>query len=171
MLSFFKGGTDTEKPANGKGKLWILLIAAALGVVLILIGGITGEETQKETQTEHRTQTEEIATYRKQLEARIKSLCESVDGVSNVTVAVTLSGGFESVYATEWKDGNEEYVILGSGSSASALYLSHSVPEVAGIGIVCRGGESTHIRNELIALLSATFRVNSNRIYIAEGKG
>ena len=86
----------------------------------------------------------------------------------NVTVVVTLSGSFESVYATEWPDGNEEYVILGSGSSAAPIYLSRSAPEIAGIGIVCSGGANDNVKRELIALLSATFHISSNRIYITE---
>ena len=106
--------------------------------------------------------------YQDYLEKRIKTLCESVSGVRNVTVVVTLSGSFESVYATEWPDGNEEYVILGSGSSASPIYLSRSAPEIAGIGIVCSGGANDNVRRELISLLSATFHISSNRIYITE---
>ena len=63
----------------------------------------------------------------------------------------------------------EEYVILGSGSSASPIYLSRTAPEIAGIGIVCSGGANDNVKRELISLLSATFHISSNRIYITEG--
>ena len=168
MLHFFKDGGDGKKMPDGKGKLLLFLVVAAIGVALILIGSGTGErKEQTNTVTEYRTEEDELVIYQQYLEERIKKLCESVSGVSDVTVTVTLSGGFESVYATEWKDGNEKYVILGSGASAEALYLTRSAPEISGIGIVCRGGETEQARYELIGLLSATYHVNSNRIYVA----
>ena len=165
MFDFLKKGTASEK---GRLRLYLLLGCGLLGILLILLGssGKTAEEATKETP--YSTSSDELVIYQDYLEERIKTLCESVSGVRNVTVVVTLSGTFESVYATEWPDGNEEYVILGSGSSASPIYLSRSAPEIAGIGIVCSGGSNDNVRCELISLLSATFHISSNRIYITE---
>lgn len=165
MFEFLKKGNSTEK---GKLRLYLLLGCGVLGILLILFGGSTKSTEKAAEETTYSTATDELVIYQDYLEGRIKSLCESVNGVRNVTVVVTLSGSFESVYATEWPDGNEEYVILGSGSSASPIYLSRSAPEIAGIGIVCSGGSNDTVRRELIALLSATFHISSNRIYITE---
>ena len=165
MFDFLKKGSLKE---NGRLRLYLLLGCGVLGILLILFGSNTKTAEKTSTETPYSTSTDELVIYQDYLEKRIKTLCESVSGVRNVTVVVTLSGSFESVYATEWPDGNEEYVILGSGSSASPIYLSRSAPEIAGIGIVCSGGANDNIRRELIALLSATFHISSNRIYIAE---
>ena len=165
MFDFLKKGTASEK---GRLRLYLLLGCGLLGILLILFGS-GGKKTADATQeTPYSTSSDELVIYQDYLEERIKTLCESVSGVRNVTVVVTLSGTFESVYATEWPDGNEEYVILGSGSSASPIYLSRSAPEIAGIGIVCSGGANDNVRRELISLLSATFHISSNRIYITE---
>ena len=165
MFDFLKKGSLKE---NGRLRLYLLLGCGLLGILLILLG--SGEKKAEKTseETPYSTSTDELVIYQDYLEERIKKLCESVSGVKNVTVVVTLSGSFESVYATEWPDGNEEYVILGSGSSASPIYLSRSAPEIAGIGIVCSGGANDNVRRELISLLSATFHISSNRIYITE---
>ncbi|MBR5119609.1 MAG: hypothetical protein IKV02_01305 [Clostridia bacterium] len=165
MFDFLKKGSLKE---NGRLRLYLLLGCGVLGILLILFGSSTKTAEKTSTETPYSTSTDELVIYQDYLEKRIKTLCESVSGVRNVTVVVTLSGSFESVYATEWPDGNEEYVILGSGSSASPIYLSRSAPEIAGIGIVCSGGANDHIRRELISLLSATFHISSNRIYIAD---
>ena len=165
MFDFLKKGSAKE---NGRLRLYLLLGCGVLGILLILFGSSTKTAEKTSTETPYSTSTDELVIYQDYLEKRIKTLCESVSGVRNVTVVVTLSGSFESVYATEWPDGNEEYVILGSGSSASPIYLSRSAPEIAGIGIVCSGGANDNIRRELIALLSATFHISSNRIYITE---
>ena len=165
MFDFLKKGNALQ---NGRLRLYLLLGCGVLGILLILFGS-SGKKAEKTAdETPYSTSTDELVIYQDYLEARIKKLCESVSGVKNVTVVVTLSGSFESVYATEWPDGNEEYVILGSGSSASPIYLSRSAPEIAGIGIVCSGGANDNVRRELISLLSATFHISSNRIYITE---
>ena len=165
MFDFLKKENLKE---NGRLRLYLLLGCGLLGVLLILFGSSEKKAPSSPTDSPYSTSTDELVIYQDYLESRIKKLCESVSGVKNVTVVVTLSGSFESVYATEWPDGNEEYVILGSGSSASPIYLSRSAPEIAGIGIVCSGGSNDNIRRELIALLSATFHISSNRIYITE---
>ena len=165
MFDFLKKGNPKE---NGQLRLYLLLGCGVLGILLILFGSGEKKAEKVTEETPYNTSNDELVIYQDYLEERIKKLCESVNGVKNVTVVVTLSGTFESVYATEWPDGNEEYVILGSGSSASPIYLSRSAPEIAGIGIVCSGGANDNVKRELISLLSAAFHISSNRIYIAE---
>ena len=165
MFDFLKKGNATQ---NGRLRIYLLLGCGILGILLILFGNVEKKAEKTPEETPYNTSSDELVIYQNYLESRIKSLCESVSGVRNATVVVTLSGTFEAVYATEWPDGNEEYVILGSGSSASPLYLSRSAPEIAGIGIVCSGGANENVRRELISLLSATFHISSNRIYITE---
>jgi stage III sporulation protein AG len=135
-----------------------------LGVILIIFGASRADQTP--TATESTEADEELQVYQSQLEDRIKQLCKSVDGVGDVTVVVTLEGGFTSVYATEYQNGNESYVIVGSGSSAKPLFLSREAPEIAGVGIVCKGGADASVRHELTVLISAAFHISSNRIYI-----
>ena len=165
MFDFLKKGSLKD---NGRLRLYLLLGCGILGILLILFGSSTKTPQNSDENSPYSTSTDELVIYQDYLEKRIKTLCESVSGVRNVTVVVTLSGSFESVYATEWPDGEEEYVILGSGSSASPIYLSRSAPEIAGIGIVCSGGANDNVKRELLSLLSATFHISSNRIYITE---
>ena len=166
MLNFFKSLFGGEK--GKKTRIWLILGVAVVGVLLLLVGGTGKGDKSTEQTSAYELGTDELIAYQKHLEGEIRTLCESVKGVGDVTVAITLSGGFEAVYATEWKGENEEYVILGSGSSAQALYLTRATPQIEGIGIVCHGGGNESIRNVLIPLLAATFDISSHRIYIAE---
>lgn len=155
-----------EKP--GKKKLVLILLGAGVGIFLLLLGSGWFAK-QSDTQSPAApSQREELEAYRADLEKRIAELCAAVEGVSDVRVSTTLSGGFETVYATETRNGVEVYATVGSGSSAKALVVAQNPPEVIGIGVVCRGGSDSGIRGTLTTLLSAAFRVPSNRISIAE---
>ncbi len=171
MFSFLQKKEESGETSPNRRRLWLILAAAAVGIALLLLGG--GSETAADTDEKklYSPEEDEIVLYQQYLEERIRALCESVSGVGHVTVIVTLEGGFESVYATEWIDGNEEYVILGSGSNAEALFLSRNAPGISGVGIVCSGGENLAVRGELISLISSAFHISTNRIYITAAKG
>ena len=168
MFSLF-GNRDDREESSGKNRAWLILIAAAVGAALILFGGsMKKEEKSASNETETVSEKEEMLLYQAYLEERVREICESVSGVSGVQVIVTLSGGFESVYATELSDGDEKYVIIGSGANAKALFLTREAPQIAGIGVVCHGGSDASIRHELTSLISASLRVPTNRIYVTE---
>ena len=143
------------------------ILGAAVGLLLLLWGSFGGVSEATST-----SDTAEIEAYCAYLEAQAVKLCESVKGVSNVTVTITLDGGFEQIYATDKSvSGNTqsfEHVKLGSGSGAQLCAVSVSAPRVAGIGVTCRGGGSDRVRAELTELLCAAFGVGANKIYIAE---
>ncbi len=160
-MLFYKGNDESAKSK----KTWLLLLCGALGLLLLFAGeGFASH--QKEAKEEITTQSD--GEYRRELEERIAELCRTVKGVSDVKVAITLSGSPASIYATEANETGEEYVILGGGSSASGLYLGSKAPEISGVGVVCIGGGQEPVRSQLISLIAAAFDVPVNRIYIAE---
>lgn len=166
---------DTEKkeekksPAKaGRKKLILILLGAGVGIFLLLWGNGWFSAAEKTVVEPTLSANEELEAYREDLEKRIAELCAAVAGVSRVQVSATLSGGFETVYATELKNGAEVYVTVGSGSSARALIIAKNPPEVTGIGVVCRGGGDPAVCGTLTVLLSSAFRVPTNRISIAE---
>ena len=108
----FNKSASEESGAGRAGRLRLILIlaGAALGILLLLLGNgefLSGDD-EEAAQPEQPSPQEELAQYQSYLENRVRTLCESVSGVSGVTVAVTLSGNFEDIYATELVDGNED---------------------------------------------------------------
>ena len=168
MRSIFS--TEDKSGESRASKNWLILIGAVLGVALILFGSTAKKSEALDQPTPYSPAEDELVLYQSHLEGRVKELCESVAGVGRVTVIVTLSGGFESVYAVEEHDGYEEYVIVGSGANAEALFLTRNAPAIAGVGIVCQGGDQAAVCRELTALVSAAFRVPSNRIHVTAAK-
>jgi stage III sporulation protein AG len=154
------------------GKLAVALLAAILGVSLLLWGKRQeGQDTPTPPAADTAARSPEA--YREELESRMESICARVAGVGRVEVAVTLEGSFTYVYATEKKTaaGGETvtYVTVGSGSGETPVYLSEQAPAIRGIGVVCEGGMDPTVRREVTALLSAAFGVGSNKIYVTGG--
>ena len=142
-------------------KIWIIILFAAVGIILLLVGG------ENTTQTEDKKSEQMLSEYSKEVEEKIKELCSKVKGVSEVSVAVSFESGFEYVYARE-DDG--DLAMIGSGSSKSAVKIKEKMPVIGGIGIVCRGGGDPTVQKKLLDLISAAFGISSNKIYIAEAK-
>ncbi|MBR5601422.1 MAG: hypothetical protein IKW24_02215 [Clostridia bacterium] len=159
------------------GKLWIVILGAVIGVGLLVFGSLDlpfGKQ-QIETKADVGGEQSELEAYRQEIAKEIELLCRRVRGVGEVHVIVTLSGGYEYVYARDEQNKSsgdtytqeQSYVIVGSGSSQSPLFLMRRQPEIAGIGIVCTGGGDVGVQNELTALVSAALGVGTNKIHVS----
>ena len=177
--------SEKRSPPGGKGRrsgIILLVLAGVLGMFLLFLGNF-GQNPKTEREAEETDGTaqnspEVLRLYAEALETKIAALCERVDGVSSVRVAVTLESGYEYVYAKDavakegdgTLSGSYTYVVVGSGSGEHLIYLSEKPPVIGGIGIVCRGGGDARVRKELTELICAAFSVGANQIYIAEGE-
>ncbi len=150
ILSKFKKG----------GRLWVIVMGGFLGVALLLYGG--DGEKKKEVEEEN----DRLTAYAKSVEEKITELCSKVEGVKNVSVAVSLESGFEYVYATE----GDKTLTVGSGASETPVRVTEKPPVIGGVGIVCNGGGSPAVQKRLIELVSAAYGISSNKIYITEAQ-
>ena len=109
MFGFKRSRENGESEKGGAWRVWLIPLGALCGILLLVFGSGLGSRKQTaDAPTETENSEQILADYRNTLEQDIRKLCESVDGVGNVTVALTLSGGFSDVYATEaGRDGGE----------------------------------------------------------------
>ena len=156
-----------------KGSFKIIILGFIIGVALLLIGSFalpSGKKSAEKTDDAKNTY-EEFLAYKETVRREIEELCMSVNGVKSVDAVVFFDGLGESIYATNTQSGNSdkiEYVIIGSGSNAHALYLGESLPALVGIGVVCDTGGNAGIKNELAALLSAAYGLPLTRVRVVE---
>lgn len=160
-----------------KGTLRLFIILLAVGALLLIIGSfILPQEEEGKTDVEGSGGGELIGffEYKELIEREIEGLCLSVSGVEKVDVVVFFSEVGGSLYAQNTQSGGSgsdksEYVIIGSGSNAHALYLGESLPKLSGIGVVCDTGGSAQKRDEVLVLLSNAYGLPMTRIYVSEG--
>lgn len=159
---------NTIIPISQKKKLTWLALLALLGIVLMLFSKC-GEDKAGE-QVANEPSALDPALYAEQIEEKVEALCNKIDGVSSAHAVVTLKGGYRAIYATDAQYGSSvnksETVLIGSGSSEKALLIGYENPEIAGIGIVCSGGDDAYARAEIISMISAAFDLGSNKIFV-----
>lgn len=148
-------------------KIYLLAGIALLGILLLTVGS-----TKEKKEENVRESIEELdpSAYADMLEERIEELCNRIDGVSGAYAVVTLKGGYKAVYATDSQSGastsKNQTVVIGSGSAEQAILEGYSYPEIAGIGIVCRGGDGYDVKNKIVSLVSSAFDVSANKIFV-----
>lgn len=142
----------------------------AIGILLALImffGGAfdsSGNDLSQNTETT-KYDSEELKTYTECLEEKIEVFLEGINGVSDVSVILTVDSSSETVYATQGT--NSDYVIIkDSEGNENAIPLTEISAKIRGIAIVCNYGKNEALKMELIELLSSLFDVGSNRISV-----
>ncbi len=151
--------------------LWLLL-CGALGLLLLIFAGLS--EKTEEPSSEEKSNIPDAEVYAQRVEEEIKSLCSRVRGAGEVSVVVSLEGGYRAVYVTDSQSSSGGYksntVLIGSGSSENAILVGYENPGIRGIGIVCRGAADPSVRSAIISLVAAAYDIGSNKIYVAVGQ-
>lgn len=158
-------------------RMWVIAAGLLAGLLLLLAGGRMsgGEEVVAATLPRG----EDMDAYTEALEARLRALCEKVEGAGAVSVVVTFCREYEYVYAKDEQysvdeggrsEYRSEYVINGKGNDPGMVYLTRRLPEIAGVGVVCRGGGDEGVRNRLVMLISSALGISSHKIYVVRGE-
>lgn len=160
---------------SGKKKSLILVVAGIVGLMLIIFG--TFGEKKEEIEENSKNQKENLSTleYIEALENKIENIAEQITGSGNVRVIVSVSSGTEYIYVSDEKRGenssSKEYVTVRTENGADELILFKEIyPEVTGVSVACKGGDSPEIQAKLIAVISTSLNVGSNRICIVGTK-
>ncbi len=141
-----------------KNRITVLLLAAG-GILLIIASSLFGGD-KHETVEEYT----EVGFYTTYLEERIAELCNSLYGVSDAKVFLTLDCSSEQIYQS---NGVSDYLILTGDGGETAVKLCEIYPKVRGIAVVCKGGELPRVQETVIELLSAALGLPKNKIQVA----
>lgn len=148
-------------------KIFFIALLALGGILLMLMGGGTEKSEEKSFDIDSL----DPAKYAKEVEERVEELCNRIDGVSSTYAVVTLEGGYRAIYASDFQSGSSnlknQTVIIGSGSSEQGLLVGYENPQIAGIGIVCSGGDDANIKKNVISVISSAFNISTNKIFVA----
>lgn len=134
-----------------------------LGVIGILLLMFSSSGSKEEPAVSPLAAAEE---YRASLEASLDALCEGVVGVGEARVFLTLASTEVAVYERNETESSSSV----STAGGDALLLSYRMPPIAGVTVVCDGGDSADVKRELVSLLGAALSLSSAQIHIAPAK-
>ena len=167
FLAVFSFGKLTAK----KKKIG-LIVLGCLGLCLILFGSLGKSGTTQNDGGQDFSEDSSALAYMERVENRIRTITEQITGSDDLSVLVTVKGGPEYVYVSNEKaDGGKEYITVRKENGAGELILVKEIyPEIEGVSVVCRGGDSAEIKAKLISVISTALGVSSNRICIVGAK-
>ena len=158
----------------------LLLLAAAVGVIMICFSG----KSEKDKATESGPYGSELESYAEMLEEKLVTIVESIDGAGDAVVMITFESSFEKVYANNarveengnavgenfGKTSEKEIVLAGSGTSGEQpVLLKERCPEVKGVVVVCDGAENENTRRKIKEAASALFGISEFNVYVTQG--
>ena len=161
-----------KKFLSGKNLLYIA--AAALGVLMILLGSVI-----KPGRTKTVEHTFDEKAYVSELETRLCDMLSKIRGAGDCSVMINISSTTESVYVKESRrstsnasDNNksetEDNVLTmkdGDGNEY-ALVKKQIMPKISGVSIVSKGASDPTVKAMLIDAVCTVLDISSNKVCV-----
>lgn len=162
-------------------KILLLGIAALLGICLILAS--QGSETKVKNEQNSKTHSPSLDLYTSTLESRLESVVSNISGAGKANVFITFDSTFETVYLsnarldesktntdTQKKTTEKSLATLHTGSAnQEPVVVKQLCPKISGVLIVCKGGEISTVKNNIINAVSTAFDISKSKIYVTGG--
>ena len=149
---------------NSKGKKILLAILFSLGIIFLVISEYDFTRTEEEVSTFQEDE------YVQKLESRLSAIIEKMDGISDVSVMITLERGERYQYIEalgNTTDGEHAFRFDASANSGEdPILIATNSPIVKGVCVVCRGAKDAAMQNKIISLVASTLNLNQNQIYV-----
>lgn len=146
---------------------WLLVAAGIIGLLLLIVPQFL-TDSKKEDVTSF--ETEDIEYYSERIEKKLADLISQATGSENIGVIVTLDSSSEYLYAanTKTSDGSSaaDYIVLNGGDKEGGLALGKIYPKVRGVAVVCSGGSTPAVKNEITQLVAAALGISTARIMV-----
>lgn len=154
---------------SGKKKSILLIIVGVIGIAMIVFGST--QEKENKNLMENSDKNDVTMEYITQIENKIGNITEQITGSNHVRVIVSVASGSEFLYISneEIKENftSKEYVTVRTDDGADLpILLKEIYPEIVGVSVACKGGDSPEVQAKLIRVISTTYGLSSNRICI-----
>ncbi len=172
--------TELLKKLKQWNKTRVIVVLGIIGMVCILLSHI-GSNTSTTADTE--SEIFSAQEYEAQLEERLLTILQQMDGVGDASVMVTVESGVEYQYVSEEKTSADE-TVNDSGQTTqnktsaetevvlvdndTALIQKTLEPSVRGVVVVCSGGDSPEVKQQVTNAVTAAFHISSARVCVTK---
>ncbi|MDR1630928.1 MAG: hypothetical protein LBS36_12080 [Oscillospiraceae bacterium] len=161
-------------------KVVILIVCGILGMLALLLTESPKESNEPQTQQESGTATN-FSQYEAGLTTKITALLSSVSGAGNVRVLLTLESYEEYVYAQDEEyfenkstensniEQKKSYIVIDNDKlgGKGGMLVKVITPRVRGVAVVCDGGGSAVVRQQMTAILCSALDIGASKVHIA----
>lgn len=169
-----------KEKLNKENTVKILVVIGIIGMLLILISSfIPAKTTQKQ---EVQTNSDQTKAYQQEMEKKLTETLASINGVGEVKVMLTVASTDEYVYAEEVKqsksNGNNnntqqnesKLVMVDNNGQQQALIQQINKPSIKGVVVVCQGGGSATVCENVYKTVSTVLGIPISKIYVTQIK-
>ena len=123
--------------------------------------------------------------YSNVIEEKINDIVSKIDGAGRSYCMISLKNSYEKIYAKEYEESvqidgsnkvftSEEYtdkiVVLESDENENALEITEISPKIAGVVIVCEGGDNERIKGLISNAVSTLLGISDEKVCILKSK-
>ncbi len=165
--------------ADGKKPHPLLVWGILTAILFLAIGSFTDKkETKKEEYIAKEFQQASVSQdeYMRQLELRLVSVLETIDGAGSVQVFLSMESGGSKILATDVKteskenerqwEKEESIVFMEDNSGQSPYIIEEKMPYPSGVLVVAEGARDEHVKMELYEAVKAIFGLSAHRIKV-----
>lgn len=180
------GPIDLKKLFSGKKATTILCIVGFIGIALIFLSDFFSSSSKPQQQSASSSDTP--GAYELDTEDRLEDIIGRIDGVGRVKVMVTVESGVENIYETDNKISDDvtrstgdsaatqqstssesSHVIVDNGGDGEQALLSkQEQPEILGVVVVCDGGNSPDVKENVVDSVSTALGLATNHITVVK---
>ncbi|BCI60509.1 hypothetical protein [Solibaculum mannosilyticum] len=178
-----------HKYVSGEKGKKIILIAGIAGMVLILLSSFW-PKSETATKNEETTTTMTTSEYTDLLQQRLASIVNSIEGVGQSEIMVTLETGVQNIYANqEQKNTDKSQDITGENTTRiqerqdveqnvilvddpeggeKALIKTQLEPQIKGVVVVCQGGDDPVVQTRISQAITTALDISSKRVCVTK---
>lgn len=162
-----------------------LIICGAVGILLLFFSEmpIKSKKPPKADNSD--------VEYVRDLEEKLKNMISDLEGAGETKIMITLENGVEYKYAfqerksqdisediqnednksLQKRDSSENnYIIIDGEKGREALVERKIQPKIRGVAVLCRGGDSAAVKNEVIQLVTTVLDIPSTKVSVSKLK-
>ncbi|NLJ31733.1 MAG: stage III sporulation protein AG [Clostridiales bacterium] len=184
--------TFFDKLAENELYRKIIAVACIAGIALIFLSGFFkggGQSAQPAASSQAAVTADQ---YARQIESSLTGIVGQIQGAGHTEVLVTLERNTEYVYATEEKTTNQntedktdsettkneqngstekKYILVkDADGSQKALPVTEVQPIIKGVVVVCDGGDSPAVQQDVISAVTTALDITSVRVCVLKAK-
>lgn len=163
-MDIFTLKTALMNKLRSSPKIVTYAVAALVCILLLfLLGRDTGDEAPASSFPPAETE------YASQLEKQLEEVISQIDGAGKTSVMVTVKSTVSYEYATDEthsESKQETEVVIIGGDQALVKRIDN--PEVAGVLVICDGGDSAVIKEKILRAVATVLDISSSKVYITK---